>query len=492
MLTRIPNSMLTPFAWAIGLNGMALGVFAFSPFASTYPLAVLGIVAFLFVQVVMPACRPNLETPLCPGNLAQGFFWIQLVLVPILIGYFGVSLGQLPNLPSSGGMNLAIVLRVIGYLAFSAAYQCFCKPAPRSEESQLEASSDMPSPFFIIASFAVIGLIGWLLFFGGVGGFLEFASTPAEERERRMEATTLAGAAGNFMRHFLGFAIVWAWSVWIGGSRGRINWLLAGCGTLMVIALLAVANFNYNRGAMLAPALAIAAAYSVHVRRLSLTLVGVAGVVVLAGAFAFGWYRSTNLQITDLAQEEISSPLGDPQGLVDTVQIYASPPQMTAYLIDDLDLDNRSYGGSTLLPSVVYPIPVVGKPFRESSGVYIFNEMIYGDPDMFDQNIAYDAEMYMNFHVAGVAVFYFLLGGLHSLLQVRFLRATRPIDSYIWLVLSIWTVFPGSLPVLSQLCIYSFWPIYGYGLLKWLTRHGEATDSFTEDSYTEELVLQKG
>ena len=67
------------------------------------------------------------------------------------------------------------------------------------------------------------------------------------------------------------------------------------------------------------------------------------------------------------------------------MQIYASAPQMSAYLIEALE--GRFYYGKTLLPSVVYPIPVLGKPFRDLSGPVIFNELIYGDSDNVDQII---------------------------------------------------------------------------------------------------------
>ena len=56
---------------------------------------------------------------------------------------------------------------------------------------------------------------------------------------------------------------------------------------------------------------------------------------------------------------------GSAAGVVDFVQIYASGPQMSAYLIDSLE--GKFYYGETLLPSLVYPIPVLGKPYRDTA-----------------------------------------------------------------------------------------------------------------------------
>ena len=461
---------LTPLSGMTAVNAAALVAFAFSPYAVEYPLAMLGIAVFLVTPFVLPACQLNAETPLCPGNLSQLFFWCQLVLVPVVIGYFGVSLGTLPWLPSSGAMSTAICLRVVGYLTFCAAFQMFHGSARSSgkndETSQVGAARDIP--WLVILGFAVVGMFGWMLHFGGVAGFLELATSPTVQREREIEETTLTGAAGGILRHFLGFAIVWSWSVWIVRTKSpRLVGTIAA--TAAVVALLIVANFTYNRGTLLAPILALAAAFSVHVRRLSFGFVTLAAGVVLAGAFAAGSYRSTNLQISDLTEGYVSVNW-DEDELVSSVQIYGAGPQLTAFLVDELEMSNRSYHGSTLLPSILYPVPVLGKGFREHSGVYLFNEMIYGDPTVLDQNLAYDAELYMNLNYLGVILGYFALGWLQCFLQSRFQQAESPIESYLWLLVGVWASFPGSLSVFSQLCIYTFWPLYGYLFAKFMLR----------------------
>ena len=47
-------------------------------------------------------------------------------------------------------------------------------------------------------------------------------------------------------------------------------------------------------------------------------------------------------------------------------------------------------------------------------------------------------------------------------LQGKFVAAPNPVESYAWLMMALWTVFPGSLSVASQIYVYSFWPIYVY------------------------------
>ena len=87
--------------WVIAINAAALVAFACAPVASDYPLGGASILAFLLIQVFCPSCRLCFTAPLCPANIAQCLFWVQLVLVPLLIGYYDISLGTLPEMPSS-------------------------------------------------------------------------------------------------------------------------------------------------------------------------------------------------------------------------------------------------------------------------------------------------------------------------------------------------------------------------------------------------------
>jgi len=274
---------------------------------------------------------------------------------------------------------------------------------------------------------------------------------------RAEEATTLQGAAGTFLKHFLGFAVVLAWSWWLGKAPRRPVAII-GVTTAVVIVLLVV-NFNYNRGTMFGPIVALAAAFSLHVWRIPLRGVVLAGVLALSLAFVFGSYRSTNLDISELSASAVADTW-NAEGVVEFVQIYASAPQMAAYLIEALE--GKFYYGKTLLPSLVYPIPVLGKPFRDISGPGIFNELIYGDSDSVDQIIPLAGELYINFHLAGVALGGVLVGCLLAWLQGKFVAAPTPVESYAWLMMALWTVFPGSLSVASQIYVYSFWPIYVY------------------------------
>ena len=455
MTALTSNPLPRATLWVLAINAIALIGFACAPVAQEYPLAGVGILAFLFVQVFLPACRIRVTAPVCPANIAQGYYWIQLVLLTVLIGYFGFSQGALPYLPSKGAINLAMVGHVVGYLSFCVAYQF------RSRVTVGVPQESAPGTAYLVVPFAVLGLLGLLLTHGGVAGFIDYVSSPIEHRLRAEDPTTPQGAAGNFLKHFLGFAVVLAWSWWLGRAPRRKMSIIAV--TAGVVIVLLVANFNYNRGTMLGPLVGLAAAFSVHVWRIPFKGLVLAGMLALSLAFVFGWYRASDLDITELSASALADTW-DPEGVVEFMQIYASGPQMTAYLIESLE--GKFYYGKTLLPSLVHPIPVLGKPYRDTSGTGIFNELIYGDTESVDQVIPLDGELYINFHLAGVVLGNVLLGCFLAWLQGKFVGAPNPVESYAWLMMALWTVFPGSLAVTSQIYVYSFWPIYIYFVVK--------------------------
>ena len=337
---RRPDNPVRP-GWVLAGDMLALLAFAWSPGGDEYPVLAAGIVAHILVQLLLPACRPIASCLICPANLAQFLFWIQLVLIPVLIGFFGFSLGTLPRLASPGAIGLAVALRILAYLSFCFVYSCFSTRAtirpPASESGQdfsLERHARVMLVLVII--FAGLGLLGCMLYYNGISGYLEYIASPAVQREKENLPSTLAGASGNLLRHFLGFALVLAWSWWLGRKDRRPGQLVAAVVTGAVMVLLLFANLSYNRGSLVA-LLGLAAAYSFHVRRISLTFLALAGLPVLFAVMAVGWYRSNEFQISEVSRTDLDTAWQGDE-MVGLVQIYGSAPQSTAYLIGQCDV----------------------------------------------------------------------------------------------------------------------------------------------------------
>ena len=78
------------------------------------------------------------------------------------------------------------------------------------------------------------------------------------------------------------------------------------------------------------------------------------------------------------------------------------------------------------------PVPVVGASFRPSSGVTFYNELVYGSANVVDQIIPFQGELFINFHLPGVLLGFFLLGVSIRWLQGRFDRAPTVLQAFAW------------------------------------------------------------
>ena len=180
-----------------------------------------------------------------------------------------------------------------------------------------------------------------------------------------------------------------------------------------------------------------------------------------------------SLQEISADAEGVSREYAQELDINSTLQVYGAAPQFLGFLIEQND-DRNLYWGRTLLSSLIIPVPIIGKPFRATSGPVIYNEMIYGNIGVIDQIIPFEGELFMNFHLLGVVVGYSILGHVTFRLQRAFEQSASAIKCFISIYAAYWILFliQGSLAVVSQIFVYFFWPIYFYSFstfaLSWL------------------------
>ena len=168
--------------------------------------------------------------------------------------------------------------------------------------------------------------------------------------------------------------------------------------------------------------------------------------------------------MNDLSDEGTRQELTRKVNLSDELQIYGQAPQFLAFILEEAHHGRDLYLGTTLVSSLMYPVPVLGESFRATSGVNLYNEMIYGKGGYNDQIIPFQGELYLNFHVPGIAVGYWLLGLATAWLQRAYQNATTVLDVDVTLYVSYWIVFliQANPAILSQIFIYFLVPIYVY------------------------------
>ena len=448
-----------------------------SPTKETYPLVIAGVLTFFIGQIVWFRSRLRMDSPLCPINLATLLFAILLIVNPMLGLFWGFQPGMLLLLPNDQYINLAIAFSSLGYLCFVISYH-YCSARIGGRLSRLPYEQ-RPAyyPYRAMGAIAVLylaaGLLGLIGTYGNLNQYLEYLNTPSFKKTlENIGEGTYSGALGTIFRPFFGVGLVLAWCIWIDRNK-VVNQAIAILGTIGLLGLLFVANASYNRATVVGPIVAVAATYSSRVRRLSFRFLLLAGTAVLTLALLWGEYRATNLTLSDLLTTNGLSRLIESSDVLSNVEVYGGGPQFLGFLVQEIDRnDIPLHWGQSLVASLLHPVPVLGKPFRELSTVTFYNKLIYGYVDSSDQVVPFLGELYVNFHVVGIVVGFGLLGYVISIFQRRYESAENSFETYAWFFVSMWTLFlvVGSVAVVSQMCVYFFWPFYGYWFIAWLNK----------------------
>lgn len=439
----------------IGLCAAALALWALSGHALEYPAYGAAMLELLLAAWAFPAARLQLSAPLSPANWALFLFHVHLVVTPLLGMWLGFALGVLPHLPSPRFLNEAMLVSALAHLGFAAGAQYGARPlakgAPRAWFSERMNAA-------LAAAFLLIGAVGLWLTFHGLAGYVQYVTQPETQAVMSEAPASLGQAAGNFLRHFFPFGLVLCWSIGV-ARRERRGWYAGP--TLLLLAALVVTTANYNRASMVGPVLAALAAYSLTVRRLSGRAVALIGLGLMLAGVAFGSYRNDNLYGPDAPGRQQRQTRWE--AVNEFLQVYGEGPQCVGFLLEQTAHEPRHLGRSAFA-SLMYPLPIVGKPFRDASGVAVYNRLIYGEPGVVDQVIPAAGELFLNFHLPGVAAFFALLGFAVQRTEQHFRAAPTAFRAVASFFVGMWLSFPiaGALAVVSQIFIYSFWPLYAY------------------------------
>ena len=433
---------------------------------------------FVFAAVLswIPRCRPRLKPMLCPWNWALFVFAFQLIGMPLLILLDSPVSAVLPSLPSATAINLAMVLNCLVFLTVCGVYNHLSKvnsaPAARFDNTQTAGATESSVSRRWIAMSAGLGIIGLILSFGNLGTFLDYFNDPTFYRDYLADASsTWGGLAALLLKPFLGFAIIAAWCRWMDFESARSSRLRRVFVTILAVVgtIVSFASFGYNRGAFAVPLVAIAGVVLAKADRFSKAIMATIGLVMLALMPAYAVYRSgTSVGEDFIAQSGLTQTVMDNIDISDIVQMYGGAPQYLGFLLERSHWGRDASWGVTTISSILSPVPVLGKHFRQQSGFAVYNRMIYGTDAIADQNPSFAGEAFLDFHVVGVVFGFAAFGWVLFRLQQSFDRSRSSVELYVWQYLSIWICFVivGSIEVPSQILIYSCWPIYVF----WLNR----------------------
>jgi hypothetical protein len=470
---RLDWSTLGPLL--VGWTGVLL--YALSPHRGAYWVSLLTILSFALAPLAFPNVRVRLETSVCPLNWALFVFCFQLVVAPLLVCWNGPFAFTLPLLPSTAAINIALLVSLVAWFAFVAGCEIATHWRPRAPRvvPVLRRLIDwVPRPAVaperLAVAFGVLGVVGLGLAFHSPSELIDYFHKAGGHVGTQSDVgqSGVVRTASVILRSFLAFAFIIPWCMWIDRRRPgeRLVWRTLA---VAVLASIASSTYSYNRASAVAPIVVMAGVYGLRVMRLRLSVVLMVTAVAIALLTASRAYRNTNLTISQaLTTSSGRQQVLDHVNVDHEVQVYASAPQFLGYLLAGIDYGRHPRYGKTLVSSAMYPVPRLGGPFRNSSGVIVYNRLIYGNAGIADQVVPFQGELFLDFAWGGVLVGYVVIGLLVSRLQRAFERASSAFDSFAWQYVAVWLAFLviGSLAVVSQTAIYFFWPLIVFAWLR--------------------------
>lgn len=457
----------------------SLTVLLVAPYGLVYPASIVCIWVFIIGFQISQRRGQTSTTVVSPLALAQLFFAFQLVVIPLSYMLAGAERATLPWLPSTTAINCCLLLQALAYLVFTWGSGCRRPPAGipaaagHGPTAQRQLGGRMT--WALVVVFVLLGAAGFYFQFGSIESFISYLVSPATQIiEAKQMPTTLAAALATILRPFLSFGIVLVWCSWIERSRKArglrhvSNGAVVGTAVTCLLLLVVNVSFNFNRAAMIVPVLAVVATYSLHVRPIQPRWLILLALVILLWGLLWGALRaSSDLSATRLGPAELSQMLQNSR-TVESLQVYGGGAQFLGFLLEETSWATNPYWGETLISSALFPMPAAGRLFRPTSGVVLYNMLIYNDPSIADQVIPFSGELFINFHILGLVVGYLLLGLVVAAANRKFLNTCSCFDAYCMFMVAYWFCFLmlGSIAAVSQVFIFLLWPIYAYAVVK--------------------------
>lgn len=416
------------------------------------------IAAWTYVAAVMylPRMRPTSETPLSPLNWMLLVFGWQLIVQPIVVAILGPSQGALPFLPRREYQELALLAMTAAFVSFAWGFGGRADEGAEPPRPEMLGGHGLYRLGFM---FVMIGVVGLALRFDGWDEMTRYYLEPwrAILDAGRVEQAPVSRALSNVTRPFLPAGAILLWAMM--AREGR---QLAVASTIAVVVILAVGStFNFNRAAMVVPLVAFLGAWGRFTGRLTWRKLTLAGFAVAAPAWTIGHLRAR--PTATMEPGRILSTAASDFGT--EVQIYGGAPQFAGFLLEQVDEEAYRGGPRMLVNSLLYSIPRLGAPFREESGVAVYNSLIYGSASgVRDQVVPFVAETAVAGGPLLLLLAFFGIGRATRWLDRRFRQGANAFDAWAAQYGAIWLSFllVGSLAAVVQVVVYFAWPFVGY------------------------------
>lgn len=337
-----------------------------------------------------------------PKNLML-FIWLnKMVLIPLELLIVGNKVDFFK--PSSDVLDTEIYILIVAFLGFVIGWNL--------KVSELEEAPVLSHKAFkaLLFSYLIVGILSIVIFYGSLNSyFAESWLTPATHKNLERLAGTAIGYLSNVGQRFLPFGIILAWIYW--RKYFKTNIII----NFLWLVLCFFSTLSSNRSNTLFPLLAFLSIMYSFWKPRSKLLVLLYLFCLMLFFFFYGFVRGYSEVDTQQVQHLFENYINEIDHFWFYHQIYFGTP----YQISPL-LEPHSIQYSTLLPSILDPIPILGKSFREHSGPYIYNSLIQTFSEVQDKVIPVAGELHYNGGILLVSGGHFVIGWAYSRLDFLF------------------------------------------------------------------------
>ncbi len=340
-----------------------------------------------------------------PVNLFLLIYFFRLYLLPISAIFYDYSHWQYKRYDYDK-VFLGHLITLASYLMLSIGWQISKGIEKRKRNESINTNKTWKKHYYYFLSktkikiigwsFLIIGLISLYLYFGDLGTYLlNIFGSKVDEISEQNKGSQLLGVISSFTKYFLPFSIYCYYSLIDIRKKPVIKKVFI---ITVSVILMILFTLNSNRQSMVYPLFALIVTM-VAERRVKILPTLIIFVIAFNFLFQFQYLRK---------QDGFSDKSNVDVGIleqVQNVQIYIGGSQMVTPIFDDLQPYHF-----TIFDSVLQNIPILGKPYRETSGVYYYNVLFYKSNVGFDQVYLTHAEAYKSGGIILLSVIFVLIG----------------------------------------------------------------------------------
>jgi len=359
------------------------------------------VVVYLSINFFTRNFKLRFDNLFLPQNIAFIVFFIRLYFLPCLGLFFEYKIFTDTRNTESELIFNSYLITLLMYLAFVVGWELRYLKI-KNNEKQLNYIDDKKI-INLSWLFLIFGLISIILYYGDFTSYITKIFIASLDDDLKVE-TSFLGYFASLATYFLPFAIFGFISLIDLENKPIITRKII---LTISIVLVLLSSLSKNRQAMVYPLLALFAGFSQHIKFKPIRTLSI-GILFLYVLFVFGNIRGKE----DL---NVNSSLKNSKDVVNDIQVYAGGSQMIAPIFK---LGEKKF---TIFNSFISSCPILGTPFRDNSGVKLYNYLFYGYVGPNDQIFLTQAECYTNGGYILIMFFFLIVGYYYAYLNKLFI-----------------------------------------------------------------------